>query len=40
MKRGREEIWKGIRAGEQLIRRGKQWEREKEGETEGEREKD
>lgn len=35
MKRGREEIWKGIRAREQLIRRGKQWEREKERERAG-----
>lgn len=33
VKRGREEIWKGIREREQLIRRGKQWdgEREREG---------
>lgn len=37
MKRGREEIWKGIRAREQLIRRGKQWDRGKEREREGRR---
>lgn len=32
VKRGREEIWKGIRAREQFIRRGKQWDRGREGE--------
>lgn len=31
VKRGREEIWKGIREREQLIRRGKQWDGEREG---------
>lgn len=30
VKRGREEIWKGIRERERLIRRGKQWD-EREG---------
>lgn len=35
MKRGREEIWKGIREREQLIRRGKQWDGEREKEREG-----
>lgn len=30
MKRGREEIWKGIREREQLIRRRKQWDGERE----------
>lgn len=35
MKGGREEIWKGIRAREQLIRRENQWERARGREREG-----